>query len=162
MKKNSESELTFFKNPELWAKSTLPPPYDIEKLKRIYTFTDKNDKEKSRERIWLHDVLDDNNIPYVIEIVGYWVGKRDFREKQRIYVEKKHKDKALKFIDEYNNAEVSWEDFEDISDDVDDTGNAIDNEEIKKNKLLTLRFWIKIIMLLIALGIFIGRILRKL
>jgi len=90
-------------NPELWAKSTLPPGEnpDLQRLYVIRPGTYLSD-ETIRHRMWLHDVLDDNGIPYRIEIVGFWPTRKKFVETQCIFVEKHNMNRALMLIREYN------------------------------------------------------------
>ena len=92
-------------DPKLWAYSTLSPSFS-ENLVQIYEVKLNMDatKETIRQRMWLHDILDDNKIPYKIEIVGAWAGRRKFGEKQIIYVEEKNRKKSRRLIKAYNNA----------------------------------------------------------
>jgi len=114
-----------FGNPELWAESTLSDSHDFEDLVQVYEIKADKLRKYVRERIWLHDILDDNNIPYKVEFVGFHSASitgrksRMYSEKQYIFVEKKHKKEVLKFIKEYNNLENIVE--EDITND--DTNN---------------------------------------
>ena len=102
----------FFGNPELWAKSTLPDSYSGDDLVMIFEIKPvKRAGWLVRERMWLHDILDDNNIPYKIDIIGYrrrrkyvpQMTKRKFFEKQCIYVQKEHEKKTRRFIKEFLN-----------------------------------------------------------
>ena len=96
--------LNFFGNPELWARSTLIRKSD-DKLLKVLTVTQQKyeAKESARYRMWLHDILDDNGIPYHIEVEGYWAGRRRFAEKQHIFIEEKHQQEARRLIISYNN-----------------------------------------------------------
>jgi len=93
-------------DPALWAQSTLLHG-DTENLVKIYDVMEGKyiNSETVRNRIWLHDILDDNNIPYHIEIKGTWPSRKKFAEKQSIYVEKKRASRVRKLIKEYNNAD---------------------------------------------------------
>ena len=102
------------------AKSTLPLYYSYENLFKIYTLYDHTGK--SRERAWIHDVLDDNGIRYMIKIAGVWK-KRKYIEEQHIYVEPENKDKAAELIKQYNDEDnILWGDWDDenLIDDVDE------------------------------------------
>ena len=100
-----------FGDPERWAKPTLPP-CDPDDLVRVYEVKEGiySGTETIRDRIWLHDVLDDNEIPYHIEIEGYWPGRRKFVERQVIYVEEKNAAKAKRLIKEFNDSDSILED----------------------------------------------------
>ena len=92
-------------DPALWAQSTLTPSEDMNLVK---IFEVKPNKviaaETIRQRIWLHDVLDDNKTPYHLDIIGYWRTRKKFAEYQVIYVQEKHRKKARRLINEYKNA----------------------------------------------------------
>ena len=95
-------------DPELWAYSTLPP-CDEETLVCIYevkqgNFTSRLDV---RQRMWLHDLLDDNDIPYQVEMKGYWAARKHFSEIQCISVEETNEKKARDLIKEYNDPD-NW------------------------------------------------------
>ena len=109
-----------YDNPELWAKSTLPPGYNSETLVKVYELSDAKIKGQNRRRTWLHDVLDDRGILYKIEVVGYWATRRRFAEKQLISVEEKYKKKVQRLIKEFNDAE-------DIMQEETDEENMLDN-----------------------------------
>ena len=91
-------------DPSLWAYSTLSMD-DSENKELVSIYKIKQEKyvkrEKIRERIWLHDVLDDNNIPYQVVIKTRWINKRNYAEDQFIYVEEKHKKKSKRLIKEF-------------------------------------------------------------
>ena len=98
-----EEELTFRPalltdrkdDPEKWAQSTLTGADD--NLVAVY-------EKAGRERMWLHDILDDCGIPYKIEVVPCWLGVNSY-EKPVILVEEKHKDTVLDLIKEYEDKE---------------------------------------------------------
>jgi len=92
-----------FGDPEQWAQSTLKN-VDIEDLVEVYKVVPGLlvSKENLRNRIWLHDMLDDMGIPYYIE-VGGMKGSKDLMEAQHIYVEKENAQKAIFLILMYNN-----------------------------------------------------------
>jgi len=95
-------------DPELWAYSTLPP-CDSASLVNIYEVKqgDFTGRETIRQRMWLHDILDDNGIQYQVEINAYWAARKRFSEVQCIYVEEENAKKARSLIKEYNNPE-NW------------------------------------------------------
>ena len=89
-------------DPNLWARSTLEHA-QIEDLVEVYAITPGQfiTSETIRNRMWLHDLLDDKGIPYYIE-VGSMSGSRQLVEAQCIYVEKKNAGKALFLIKQFN------------------------------------------------------------
>jgi len=91
-------------DPVKWAYSTLPPGDHID-LICIHTVNQGKyqGREMVRQRIWLHDILDDEDIPYRVVIKGYWATRKKYAEDQFIYVEKKHRKKATRLINEFNN-----------------------------------------------------------
>jgi len=91
-------------DPELWAYSTLPPG-EHDDLVDIYTIKQGKfmGREIVRQRMWLHDILDDNDIPYQVVIKSYWVSRRKYSEDQVIYVREEHRKKARKLIKTFNN-----------------------------------------------------------
>lgn len=90
---------------DLLAYSTLPPG-DYDDLVEVYKIRPGmyTPDSETMHRTWLHDVLDDNNIPYIVEVVGVMLTRRKFGEIQVIYVQKKNAKKAKALIKEYNNA----------------------------------------------------------
>jgi len=90
-------------DPKLWAQSTLNNAH-VEDLVEVYAVTQSMfvSNESIRNRMWLHDLLDDKKIPYYIE-VGGMSGSRQLVEAQCIYVEKKNAEKALLLIKQFNN-----------------------------------------------------------
>ena len=105
-----QNQTDLFGDPELWAKSTLTPSDDME-LINIFTMkigtgmkgSFSTPQETIRQRIWLHEVLDDNKIPYYVEFVTNLSGRRRVTrtEIQNVYVEKKHVKKAKQLIKEF-------------------------------------------------------------
>jgi hypothetical protein len=98
---------TPYGNPDLWAKSTLPKEFDGE-LAEVYKIKAGKLVSCPRERAWLHDLLDDNNIAYRIEISGEYPMQaggfrrsRKFKEFQLIYVEKENEKRALRLIKKF-------------------------------------------------------------
>ena len=93
-------------DPSLWAFSTLPPG-DYEDLVSVHTVKQGKfqSRETVRQRMWLHDILDDENIPYQVVIKSYWVSRRKYSEDQVIYVREEHRKKARKLIKAFKNPE---------------------------------------------------------
>jgi len=89
-------------DPELWAKSTLKHA-KYEDLIEIYIIHSSLfvSSELIRNRMWLHDLLDDVGIPYYIE-VGSLGGRKKLTEEQHIYVERKNVKRAVSLIRKYN------------------------------------------------------------
>jgi len=92
-----------FGDPDLWAKSTLLNA-KVEDLIAIHIIAQDlfTGNESIRNRMWLHDLLDDRNIPYYIE-VGNIGGGKALSEAQIIYVEKKNAKIAYGLINKFNN-----------------------------------------------------------
>ena len=104
-------------DPKLWAKSTLKNA-DEDDIVPVHAITAGmfTSNETVRNRMWLHDLLDDAGIPYYIEVGGMG-GGRNLTEAQYIYVEKKNAAIAQKLIKEYNEAEKITADLSDIDED---------------------------------------------
>jgi len=113
-----------YADPSLWAYSTLPPG-DYKDLVCAHTIIQGKLKQREtvRQRIWLHDILDDEGILYQIVIKGYWASRKTYAENQFIYIEKKHRKKVKQLIQEFRDpsnsvmeipdAETSPDDFVD-------------------------------------------------
>ena len=83
--------------PESWVRSTLKAPIPVEKLAKVYETGDV-------ERSWLHDALDDQSIPYKIEITPDSYGnvfRLKLRFIQSVYVEERDKAAALLLVKEF-------------------------------------------------------------
>ena len=91
-----------FGDPKLWARSTLKD-FDINNIIRLYTITPGLlvAKESIRDRMWLHDLLDDNGILYHIES-GSMNGSKDLIEAQNIYIQKEDAEKAVFLINNFH------------------------------------------------------------
>jgi len=89
---------------KLWAKSTLHVDDDIEDLFKVYEIGAGlfAKKETIRNRIWIHDLFDDNGIRYHIEIDGKSQGKQ-LAEFQSIYIRPEDKEIAVFLIMKFNN-----------------------------------------------------------
>jgi len=92
-------------DPSQWARSTLEHAH-LEDLVEIYVIMPGPfiSSESIRNRMWLHDMLDDKGIPYYIE-VGNMSGSRMLVEAQCIYVEKQNAERALLLIKQFNDPE---------------------------------------------------------
>ena len=99
--------------PESYPQSTLPSSYSVDDLVQVYEC-------KGLERSWLVDLLDDQRIPYKIEVVPCWDGVKyaKYSENQAVYVEEIYEKIVKDYIDEYNNEENYV--FEDIAEGTDD------------------------------------------
>ena len=93
-------------DPELWAHSTFEPS-DDEALVLIHEIKPSGQTGRGTfmQRTWVHDVFDDNDIPYHIEIGGHWKSRRNFSEIQSIYVKKVNSGKAINLMRAYENPE---------------------------------------------------------
>ena len=117
----TQKQTDFFGSPETWAKSTLTPTNDMV-LSLIYTSkTAKPGKLVSENRvaqkIWLHELLDDNDIPYYVVLTGKPVRskKKFYKEKlatvQLVYVEEANASKARALIKQYRKAPAALEEL---------------------------------------------------
>jgi len=113
-----------YSDPALWAYSTLPQG-DYEDLVNVHTVKQGKflGRETVRQRMWLHDILDDEGIPYRVVIKSYWATRRKFAEDQFIYVEEKHSKKAKRLIKAFNNSDNA---VSEIPEDETSTENYID------------------------------------
>lgn len=109
-------------DPELWAHSTFEPD-DDEALVLIHEIkpSGQTGRETFMHRIWVHDLLDDNNIPYHIEIGGHWKSRKNFNEIQSIYVKRAHSGKAIGLMRAYDSPENILDDAEPNKGKVEDT-----------------------------------------
>jgi len=103
-------------DPKLWAHSTLEHA-KVEDLAVIHSVMPDmyTGSDSIRNRIWLHDLLDDKRIPYYIEVGGVGGGKA-LTEAQLIYVEKKNFGRALSLIEEFKNPGSIVREIMDIND----------------------------------------------
>jgi len=90
---------------KLWAQSTLKQA-KIDDIIEIYAVMQSPfiAKEAVRNRMWLHDLLDDNGVPYYIEVDSRR-GSKELVETQHIYVEKRNVGKAIYLIKKYTEAD---------------------------------------------------------
>jgi len=107
-------------NPDILARSTLPSDYQGEPLICIFEVNNKKIKGQNKERIWLHDMLDESGIKYKIEIVGYWAGRKNLVEKQCVSVEEKNEKKVRRLIKKFKRAEIIQE-----TDEIDNIENGL-------------------------------------
>jgi len=91
-----------FGDPTRWAQSTLKH-VDTEDLIAVHSIQSNplTGSDTIRDRMWLHDLLDDKRIPYYIE-VGSKDGSKDLAEAQFIYVEKHNAERVLLYIRQFN------------------------------------------------------------
>lgn len=112
-----EELIEYYGEPETWAKSTLLQG-DAENQVKIHVVKQGLyvHADTIRQRMWLHDILDDRGIPYRVEFVGYWASRKKFVEAQNIYVEKKHAERARFLIKDYRNTgNIVQEDIDETS-----------------------------------------------
>jgi len=97
--------LGLYGDPELWAKSTLIDA-DPDELVAVHVITPSLyvSAKTIRDRMWLHDLLDDCGIPYYVE-VGSLSGSKALVEAQQIFVEKENAGKAMALIKMYNDTD---------------------------------------------------------
>jgi len=110
-------------DPKKWAKSTLLDA-DPEDLVEIYTVMPGlfATGETFRDRMWLHDLLDDAEIPYYIEI-GISKLSKVAVEAQHIFVEKKNAELAVALVVMYSNPENI------VSDEIDEDDDTLYSED---------------------------------
>ena len=89
-------------DPEFWAKSTLEQ--DDSKLIKVYEIRPGKNVplESVRNRIWLHDLLDEEKIPYKIAVSGFWASRKKYSLSQSILVDQKDRNRTRQLILEYN------------------------------------------------------------
>jgi len=89
-------------DPEFWAKSTLDQ--DEGKLIKVYEIKPGKNVplESVRNRIWLHDLLDEEKIPYKVAVSGFWASRKKYSLSQSILVEQKDRNRTRQLILEYN------------------------------------------------------------
>ena len=110
-------------NLDKWVTSTLPEYYNIEDLAEVYKLR-ADAKTPFRERFWLHDILDDHEILYRVEIrEELFKATKGFRSSQNFilsqhtFVEKQHVETVKKLIEEYNspaNVNLSIQEDDDV------------------------------------------------
>jgi len=88
-------------DPELWAKSTIE--HDTDKLFKIYEIRPGKtiSPDTIRNRFWIHDLFDDEGIPYKVSVSGFWATRKKFLEAQSIYVEISDRSRARDLIIQY-------------------------------------------------------------
>jgi len=101
VKKTSSKLVGNYGDPELWVKSTLDQ--DIEKLVKIHEIRPGKtiSPDTIRNRFWIHDLFDDEGIPYKVTVSGFWATRKKFLEAQSIYVEAENRNKARELIITY-------------------------------------------------------------
>ena len=89
-------------NPNNWAVSTIAPSDDVD-LVKVFKVREGGHMsgDSVRNRMWLHDILDDEGIPYHIEIEGDWAGRRKYEEVQHIFVEESKRKDVCRLIREF-------------------------------------------------------------
>ena len=122
--------ISSYTDPSLWAYSTLPPG-DYDDLVNIYVVKQSHyqARETVRQKMWLHDILDDEGIPYQVVIMGYWATRRKYAEDQFVYVEKKNEIKAKRLIKSFIDSDSV---AEGVSDEETSPENFVDGIPQKK------------------------------
>jgi len=115
-------------DPNLWARSTLKDvdPDDIIAV-HVVSQGPFLSREMVRNRMWLHDLLDDYNIPYYIE-AGARDGSKDLVEAQHIFVEKKNAQMTMFLIKQFNESTSV------INEDPDDEEPIISEDGVPQKK----------------------------
>jgi len=92
--------------PDLMAYSTMREPTDVNDISMIHMIKQGAliPPEVTRNRIWIHDILDDYNIPYLVEMASVWLGRRKHGEVQFIYVLKADRKRAIDLKRKFENA----------------------------------------------------------
>ena len=106
-----ESHVTPYGPPELWAKSTMEP-HNPENLLLVFEVRQGGyiSREMVRQRMWLHEILDDNSIPYYVQFGGFWATRKQYLDLQHIYVDKDSGAIVQRLINEYNDPDNFIED----------------------------------------------------
>jgi len=88
-------------DPDIWANSTLD--HEVNELVKVYEIKPGKDSplETVRNRIWLHDLLDKERIPYKVVVSGFWASSKKYSLSQSVYVEQKNRDRVRELILEY-------------------------------------------------------------
>jgi len=91
---------------DLMAYSTLPKSREKEPISRIKLIKSGKytPKQTVMHRVWLHDILDDYKILYLVEVMGVFIGRRDFGQMQGIYVLDSDLEKALDLMMKFEKA----------------------------------------------------------
>ena len=107
-----ENLIGTYEDPSLWAYSTLPPG-DYDNLVSVHTIKQGKyrNRETIRQRMWLHDILDDEGIPYQVVIQSFWVSRKKYSLHQSIFVEDKNRKTAKRLIKAFMNADDVIPDF---------------------------------------------------
>jgi len=92
-------------DPETWAHSTLDS--DVGKLVKVYEIKpDKNHPlEMVRNRIWLHDALDEEKIRYKVIVSGYWVTRKKYSLSQSVFVKQENRNRVRELVLEWRKLE---------------------------------------------------------
>ena len=79
---------------------TLPETCDINTLVKVF-------EAEGRERIWLHELLEDERIPYRAVVVPGWLGTKyaTYHEQLYFYTDAGDAQTVRRFVDEYNDEE---------------------------------------------------------
>ena len=106
---------------DLWAKPTLIPDLDAQLVNVYIVKPDSTGScDKVRHRMWVHDLLDDHNIPYHIEIKSFSPSKIKTIQSQWIFVEEKNGILANALLTQYVNPEnLSYSEDEMVDEDID-------------------------------------------
>jgi len=88
-------------DPDSWAKSTLEQ--EVDKLIKVYEIKPGENVplESVRNRIWLHDLLDEEKIPYKIAVSGFWASRKKYSLSQSVFVEQKDRNRTRQLILEH-------------------------------------------------------------
>ena len=95
-------------------------------------------------KIWLHDLLDENNIPYKNEVESYWEGSvrtPEYKEKLIIYIPSEYQKQVEEYISDYNSPDnILSEDIEEFEceDDSELDAQNIENRQRKMLKIMGL------------------------
>ena len=118
------------------AESTLIPNKDA-KLVNIHVIKPDitGSSNKIKQRTWVHDLLDDHDIPYHIEIRCFSPSTKKIIESQWIFVEEKDSEAAQELIKQYIDPEsISFPEEEMEDEDIDADSEYDDENEIPQKK----------------------------
>jgi len=107
--------------------STLPQSRENEPISRVYLIKPGKlmPPETTMHRMWLHDILDDNDIPYLVEAMGVFVSRRKFGQMQGIYVLDSDYDKAIALKKKFEKAACEIPEELEEAEFIDDGDNSL-------------------------------------
>ena len=114
---------------------------------------------EKQTKMFLEEILEENNIPFETKIESYWLGKRlpEYKEKLVIYIPVEFKQQVQGYIDEINNLQnIITEGIEelDVKEQYDDTEKEA-KKVAKKQKMMIL-IYVGILLVMVASILIVG------